>query len=121
VIGRGTPRIEPWTVVVAVDTGSPSMKPVPEHVGGDVVLLKQQGAMRTGTNLVRFALEENFTNVRVLVNIGRWKHAPADRPFDWRGVDWEGDGRHVDVSTVITPEELQAIHAAMDTGISSTR
>ena len=92
------------------------MKPVPEHVGGDVVLVKQQGAMRTGTNLVKFALEENFTNVRVLVNIGRWKHAPAHRPFDWGGVDWEGDGRHVDVSRVITPEELQAIHAAMDTG-----
>ena len=63
------------------------------------MFVKQQGAMRTGTNLVKFALEENFTNVRVLVNIGRWKHAPADRPFNWLGTDWEGDGVDIDVFT----------------------
>jgi hypothetical protein len=82
----------------------------------NIIFVKQQGAMRTGTNLVKFALEENFTNVRVLVNIGRWKHAPADTPFNWRGVDWEGEGRSVDVLSRINSEELSAARAAFDAG-----
>lgn len=72
--------------------------------------------MRTGTNLVKFALEENFTNVRVLVNIGRWKHATADTPFNWRGVDWEGEGRSVEVLSRINSDELSAARAAFDAG-----
>jgi hypothetical protein len=81
-----------------------------------LVLVKQQGAMRTGTNLVKFALEENFTNVRVLVNIGRWKHAPASRPFNWLGTNWEGDGIDVDVAKRIEAEDLAAVRDALDTG-----
>ena len=81
-----------------------------------MLYVKQQGAMRTGTNLVKFALEENFTNVRVLVNIGRWKHAMADTPFNWHGRDWEGEGRSVDVSTRISPEKLSAARAAIEAG-----
>ena len=69
--------------------------------------------MRTGTNLVKFALEENFTNVRVLVNIGRWKHAPASRPFNWLGTDWEGDGVDVDVARRIGVEDLAAVRDAV--------
>jgi hypothetical protein len=90
----------------------------PGQATGDnsIVLVKQQGAMRTGTNLVKFALEENFTNVRVLVNVGRWKHATADEPFTWHGQDWEVPGRVVDVSTRITPAELSAARAAVDAG-----
>lgn len=83
---------------------------------GDLVLVKQQGAMRTGTNLVKFALEENFTNVRVLVNIGRWKHAPADTPFTWDGESWEAEGQRLDFSTRITAEELNAVRTAVETG-----
>jgi hypothetical protein len=79
------------------------------------IFVKQQGAMRTGTNLVKFALEENFTNVSVLVNIGRWKHATADTPFNWSGTDWEGEGRSVDVLTRINQEELEAVRAACGT------
>ena len=82
----------------------------------DIVLVKQQGAMRTGTNLVKFALEENFTNVRVLVNIGRWKHASAGTPFTWHGENWEVPGRILDVSTRITPVELRTVRAAVDAG-----
>jgi hypothetical protein len=82
----------------------------------DIVLVKQQGAMRTGTNLVKFALEENFTNVRVLVNIGRWKHATADTPFTWHGENWEVRGRTLDVATRITPVELRTVRAAVDAG-----
>lgn len=85
-------------------------------VFSDVVYVKQQGAMRTGTNLVKYALEENFTNVRVFMNIGRWKHAPADTPFNWQGTNWEGNGRNVDVATRITSEDLEAFRAAMDAG-----
>ncbi len=81
-----------------------------------VVFVKQQGAMRTGTNLVKFALEENFTNVRVLVNIGRWKHATADTPFNWSGADWEGEGRSVDVLTRIEEQELETVRAAWGAG-----
>jgi hypothetical protein len=77
--------------------------------------VKQQGAMRTGTNLVKFALEENFTNVSVLVNVGRWKHATADTPFNWSGVDWEGEGRSVDVLTRISQQDLEAARLACDT------
>src|ERR671933_2589144 len=82
----------------------------------EIVLVKQQGAMRTGTNLVKFALEENFTNVRVLVNIGRWKHATADTPFTWHGENWEMPGRVVDVATRITPVELRTVRAAVAGG-----
>lgn len=82
----------------------------------EIVLVKQQGAMRTGTNLVKFALEENFTNVRVLVNIGRWKHATAETPFTWHGENWEVPGRALDVSTRITPAELRTVRAAVDSG-----
>ncbi len=85
-------------------------------VDGSIVLVKQQGAMRTGTNLVKFALEENFTNVRVLVNIGRWKHAPADAPFTWHGESWEAEGRNFDVSTRITTEELRTVREAVKAG-----
>lgn len=80
------------------------------------VFVKQQGAMRTGTNLVKFALEENFTDVSVLVSIGRWKHAPADAPFNWSGTDWEGEGRSVDVPTRIDPQELEIVRAAFAKG-----
>ena len=45
-----------------------SSKVAAEVSPGEIVLVKQQGAMRTGTNVVKFALDENFTNVRVLVN-----------------------------------------------------
>lgn len=72
--------------------------------------------MRTGTNLVKFALEENFTNVRVLVNIGRWKHAPADAPFTWHGENWEAEGHNIDVSTRITAAELRTVRAAVEAG-----
>jgi len=82
----------------------------------DIVFIKQQGAMRTGTNLVKFVLEENFTNVRVLVNIGRWKHATAETPFNWRGINWEGEGRSVDVLSRINREELSEARAAFDAG-----
>lgn len=82
----------------------------------DIIFVKQQGAMRTGTNLVKFALEENFTNVRVLVNIGRWKHATAETPFNWRGIDWEGEGRSVDVLSRISRDDLSAARAAFDAG-----
>ncbi|HVG18083.1 MAG TPA: hypothetical protein VNI02_03455 [Blastocatellia bacterium] len=82
----------------------------------DIIFVKQQGAMRTGTNLVKFALEENFTNVRVLVNIGRWKHATAETPFNWRGINWEGDGVSVDVPSRISRDELSAVRAAFDAG-----
>jgi hypothetical protein len=82
----------------------------------EIVLVKQQGAMCTGTNLVKFALEENFTNVRVLVNIGRWKHATADTPFTWYGENWEAPGRVLDISTRITPAELSTVRAAVDAG-----
>lgn len=87
-----------------------------EAYAARIVLVKQQGAMRTGTNLVKFALEENFTNVRVLVNIGRWKHAPADTPFTWNGENWERPGHTLDVSTRITPAELRTVRAAVDAG-----
>jgi hypothetical protein len=82
----------------------------------ETVFVKQQGAMRTGTNLVKFALEENFTNVRVLVSIGRWKHATAETPFNWSGTDWEGEGRSVDVLTRIDRKELEAVRAAFGAG-----
>jgi hypothetical protein len=82
----------------------------------EIVLVKQQGAMRSGTNLAKFALEENFTNVRVLVNIGRWKHATADTPFTWHGENWEVPGRILDVYTRISPAELRAVRAAVDAG-----
>jgi hypothetical protein len=82
----------------------------------NIIFVKQQGAMRTGTNLVKFALEENFTNVRVLVNIGRWKHATSETPFNWRGIDWEGEGRSVEVLSRISGEELSAVRAAFDAG-----
>ena len=82
----------------------------------DIIFIKQHGAMRTGTNLVKFALEENFTNVRVLVNIGRWKHATAETPFNWCGTDWEGEGVSVDVLSRISSEELSAVRAAFDAG-----
>ncbi len=72
--------------------------------------------MRTGTNLVKFALEENFTNVRVLMNIGRWKHATAETPFNWCGTDWEGEGRSVELLSRISSEELSAVRAAFDAG-----
>ena len=85
-------------------------------VDSDIVLVKQQGAMRTGTNLVKFALEENFTNVRVLVNIGRWKHAPADTPFTWHGENWETPGQNLDVSMRISATELRTVRAAVDAG-----
>jgi hypothetical protein len=90
--------------------------PVESPAESDIVFVKQQGAMRTGTNLVKFALEENFTNARVLVNIGRWKHAPADTPFTWHGENWEAPGRILDVSTRITPAELRTVRAAVDAG-----
>lgn len=80
----------------------------------NTIFVKQQGAMRTGTNLVKFALEENFTNVHVLVNIGRWKHAAADTPFNWRGINWEGEGINVDVFSRISREDLRAARAAFD-------
>lgn len=89
---------------------------IDEPVADEVVFVKQQGAMRTGTNLVKFALEENFTNVRVLVNIGRWKHAPADTPFNWQGANWEGNGLDLDVSRRIAPQELRSFRTAMDEG-----
>lgn len=82
----------------------------------NLVFIKQQGAMRTGTNLVKFALEENFTNVRVLVNIGRWKHATAETPFNWSGINWEGEGVSVDVPTRISKQDLLATRAAFDAG-----
>lgn len=83
---------------------------------GNLIFVKQQGAMRTGTNLVKFALEENFTNVHVLVNIGRWKHATAETPFNWRGIDWEGEGRSVDVFSRIQREDLSLVRTAFDAG-----
>jgi hypothetical protein len=92
------------------------MSPIERTIDGGIVLVKQQGAMRTGTNLVKFALEENFTNVRVLVNIGRWKHALADVPFTWNGESWEAEGRNIDVSTRITADELSAVRAAVEAG-----
>lgn len=70
--------------------------------------------MRTGTNLVKFALEENFTNTRVLVNIGRWKHATADTPFNWGGTNWEGNNINVEVPSRISHEDLTAVQAAFD-------
>lgn len=82
----------------------------------EIIYVKQQGAMRTGTNLVKFALEENFTNVCVLVNVGRWKHATAETLFNWRGINWEGDGVSVDVNSRISNGELLAVRAAFDAG-----
>jgi hypothetical protein len=82
----------------------------------NIIYVKQQGAMRTGTNLVKFALEENFINVRVLVNIGRWKHAPAETTFNWQGRDWEGTGTSVDMFSRISREELSAFRAAFEAG-----
>ncbi len=81
-----------------------------------MIFVKQQGAMRTGTNLVKFALEENFTNVYVLVNIGRWKHATAETPFNWHGINWEGEGRSVDVLSRINREDLSLVRTASDAG-----
>src|SRR5260370_38878246 len=72
--------------------------------------------MRTGTNLVKFDLEETFTTVRVLVNIARWKDAPASRPFNWLGTNWEGDGIDVDVAKRIEAEDLAAVRDALATG-----
>lgn len=92
------------------------VSPIECPADGGVVLVKQQGAMRTGTNLVKFALEENFTNVRVLVNIGRWKHASADAPFTWHGENWEAEGYNLDVSTRITTAELRTVRAAVEAG-----
>src|SRR5262249_20817737 len=88
----------------------------PIHMSHDdnTIFVKQQGAMRTGTNLVKFALEENFTNVHVLVNIGRWKHATANTPFNWRGINWEGERINVDVFSRISREDLRAARAAFD-------
>jgi hypothetical protein len=83
----------------------------------EIVLVKQQGAMRTGTNLVKFALEENFTNVRVLVNIGRWKHATADTPFTWHGENWETPGHVADIATRIAQVELRTVRTAVATGM----
>jgi hypothetical protein len=81
-----------------------------------ILFIKQQGAMRTGTNLVKFALEENFTNTHVLVNIGRWKHTTADAPFNWRGANWEGNGINVEVSSRINETDLTAVRNAFDAG-----
>jgi hypothetical protein len=93
-----------------------SHRALAEAYAAHIVLVKQQGAMRTGTNLVKFALEENFTNVRVLVNIGRWKHAPADTPFTWNGDNWETPGHRLNVATRITPAQLRTVRAAVDAG-----
>jgi len=90
------------------------LKPIDMSRHDKLIFVKQQGAMRTGTNLVKFALEENFTNVRVLVNIGRWKHASAETPFNWHGINWEGEGRSVNVLSRISEEDLSAVRAAFD-------
>jgi hypothetical protein len=93
-----------------------SLKLIDMGCHDDIIFVKQQGAMRTGTNLVKFALEENFTNVRVLVNIGRWKHATAETSFNWRGINWEGEGVSVDVRSRISSDELSVVRAAFDAG-----
>ena len=118
-VGSGIGHLPKPTRPDAIDARSKVVAEVPSveiPADSDIVLVKQQGAMRTGTNLVKFSLEENFTNVRVLVNIGRWKHAPADTPFTWHGENWESPGRILDVSTRITPAELGTVRAAVDAG-----
>ena len=40
----------------------------------DVELVKIYGLQRSGTNWLTFLINENFQNVRVLVNEGGWKH-----------------------------------------------
>jgi len=51
--------------------------------------IKQYGLKRTGTNLLRYLLEENFRETRVLVNILGWKHGPWSPEVDWTGSDWD--------------------------------
>ena len=117
--GSGIGHLPKPTRPEVIDARSKVVAEVPSveiPADSDIVLVKQQGAMRTGTNLVKFALEENFTNVRVLVNIGRWKHALADTPFTWHGENWEAPGHTLDVSTRITPAELETIRAAVYAG-----
>lgn len=44
-------------------------------------LIKVYGLQRSGTNYITHLLNTNFQNVKVLVNIGGWKHGTYNVPF----------------------------------------
>jgi len=41
-----------------------------------MIYFKQYGAMRTGTNYIRYLLAKNFSDIHIFMNIGGWKHGP---------------------------------------------
>lgn len=65
--------------------------------------IKIYGLQRSGTNYLKALLEHNF-DVRVLQNIGGWKHGKVGTPTDWSQVD-----------TDLNEEEIRRIEGAMAT------
>lgn len=54
---------------------------------GLMVYIKLYGLQRTGTNYIQWLIENNFDDVKVLVNELGWKHGvPSD--ITWDGIGW---------------------------------
>lgn len=73
--------------------------------------LKQWGLKRTGTNYLRWLIEANFQDVRVLADVLGWKHGlptlyPTMNPREWYP-EWKPD------FIPVTEKELQAIQMAL--------
>jgi hypothetical protein len=63
------------------------------NIGKSLVIFKQYGEQRTGTNYVKRLLETNFTNVIVLSSILGWKHGLYEHKNDYSAIckshrDW---------------------------------
>lgn len=75
--------------------------------------LKQWGLKRSGTNYARWMIEANVPGVRVLADVGGWKHAPPAAPT-WDEADWYPEGRPGETPQVL--EQLPQIKAAWESG-----
>jgi hypothetical protein len=73
--------------------------------------IKIYGMKRSGTNVLKFLLEENFKDVFAMMNVLGWKHGPHAAEVDWAGKAWGGPtGRDKvpGIVKLVTPELMRA-------------
>ena len=76
-----------------------------------MIYIKQYGLKRSGTNYLRYLIEENFQGVKVLVDILGWKHGFPTQVASANWKDWYPEWKpDKDPST---PEMLQALKQAI--------
>jgi hypothetical protein len=77
--------------------------------------VKVWGRKRSGTNLARYLLEQNFRRVRVLADVLGWKHARPTLVASWDVRDWYPEASGLGRSP-LSDDELEDVRLAHEAG-----